>query len=90
MKTTHGKGISYKISAFSDKNANTYQFEDEQKNAKLNVASYFKSNYGITLRYPQLPLVLVSRRGRNIALPPELCQVKPGELIRACWPRSWP
>lgn len=87
MRTTHGRGISYKISAFSDKNAMTYVFRDEEKNTEMNVATYFEQHYQTQLRCPDLPLVLVSKRGRNIALPPEVCIVKPGELIQTCWPR---
>lgn len=49
---------------------------------EISVAAYFKRAYGTALKLPNLPLAIVSKRGREIALPPELCVIKSGALTK--------
>jgi len=51
----------------SDKTAKTMTFEVEGK-GKTSVANYFRSKYGITLNYPDMPLIKVGSPSKNICL----------------------
>jgi len=68
----------YLIVGVSDKTAKTMTFEVEGK-GKTSVANYFRSKYGITLNYPDMPLIKVGSPSKNICLPIELCSIVPGQ-----------
>jgi eukaryotic translation initiation factor 2C len=57
----------YLIVGVSDKTAKTMTFEVEGK-GKTSVANYFRSKYGITLNYPDMPLIKVGSPSKNICL----------------------
>jgi len=81
----------YLIVGVSDKTAKTMTFEVEGK-GKTSVANYFRSKYGITLNYPDMPLIKVGSPSKNICLRMffsflysnflqaiELCSIVPGQ-----------
>lgn len=69
-----GKKIRFKASGFSRDNADQFTFDGP--NGKVNVTSYFKSTYGITLNYPNLPLIL---KGSKSAIPIEVVTMSPSQ-----------
>eukprot|EP00915_Cephaloidophora_sp_WS-2016_P008293 GHVH01011441.1.p1 GENE.GHVH01011441.1~~GHVH01011441.1.p1 ORF type:complete len:1001 (+),score=144.65 GHVH01011441.1:61-3063(+) len=58
------------IDSFSSKTAKTHTFEKDGK--KVSIAEYMKSTYNMTLKYPDLPVVVVRSGGRKEEIPAEL------------------
>ena len=57
--TTHRGDMKrrFRIGKVVQETAETMTFEDKTRNCTMNVVEYFKEQYGITIKYPQLPLV---------------------------------
>lgn len=58
-------------------NANNCFFTDASAR-KVSVTEYFKRTYNLTLRYPLLPVVQITK---NAYIPMEVCNVVPGETF---------
>lgn len=73
---------TYKIEGISlDASARTFKFEhDGQETSPL---EYFRTRYGINLRHPDAPLLLVKPAKRNIMLPIELVDMSLQKLSKA-------
>ncbi|XP_052873404.1 protein argonaute-2 [Anopheles cruzii] len=65
--------------------ANAQQFTLDD-GTKLTVADYFSRKLNYKLRYPSLPVVHVGSSVRNVFVPPELCQVPPGQALNKTHP----
>ena len=78
IETTHGEHRRhYKIAKLTNYTARTHKFETDE--GTTTVQKYFETKYRIRLRFPDLPLVLMLPREKNIQLPMELCYVLGGE-----------
>jgi len=76
VEVTHGKKRSHKVNALVKETAKTCKFDS--KDGSISVADYFKKQYNIQLNYPDLPLVHVGSKTKNIYLPIEMCTVTKG------------
>ncbi|TIA88769.1 hypothetical protein E3P99_02408 [Wallemia hederae] len=78
VETNHNpnRKQTFAIQEVSDKNADTFIFEDSNGN-KLSISAYLKKTYNITLRHPQLPVV---GKSKTVFVPMELLNVLPGQL----------
>lgn len=81
VNTTHSKSAKqYKVWALTPLGADKTMFQvDDGK--EMSVAAYFSERYGMTLKYPGLPMVHVEPKKRNIYIPMELCKLAPGQRI---------
>ncbi|KAF8133993.1 Piwi domain-containing protein [Boletus edulis] len=72
------------LRAIASTNAKQTSFQCDEFNAKLSVADYFKKKYNKTLRYPELPVVILAGPNSKhpIYVPPELCEILPGQPFR--------
>lgn len=80
--TTPLKTFGYNGLVYDENNkargANTAVFVDSE-GKKMTVEKYFKDVKKITLKYPELPVLHVGSRTRNIYLPLELCGIPAGQ-----------
>ena len=77
--TTH-RGDSkrrFKIGKASSETSETMIFEDKSRGKNISVYEYFKEQYGITIKYPQLPLVM--KANGKTAFPIEFLRIVPAE-----------
>lgn len=64
-------------------NAQQVTFQCEEFDGKiLTVEKYFKEKYNITLNTPQAWLLNCGTRDKPVWIPPELCEVMPGQAFR--------
>ncbi|TPX51160.1 hypothetical protein SeMB42_g01966 [Synchytrium endobioticum] len=78
VETIHRGGSKrFKISNVSNENALQATFQ-QQNGERITINDYFRNVYNITLRHPQLPLIVVGE-SRKSQLPIELCKVLPGQ-----------
>ncbi|KAI0028802.1 Piwi domain-containing protein, partial [Vararia minispora EC-137] len=63
----------------NDKTAARHSFNCQELGGNVTVQQYFQQKYGITLRYPNAPLVDVGAPGKPTYLPAEVCTIEPGE-----------
>lgn len=88
LKHLKGLRVIYKMPG-SDASKKSYKFLDLAHNSKqemfvsdgrtISVYDYFRSrNY--TIKYPKLPCLKVGSSLRSISLPPELCEIPPGQV----------
>ena len=77
--TTHRGDMKqkFKIHSITNETANTWMFDNEKAGRKVSVAEYFKEEYNIVLKYPNLPLVLKSNK--KTAFPIECLSIIPGQ-----------
>ncbi|KAJ3101876.1 hypothetical protein HDU97_000989 [Phlyctochytrium planicorne] len=72
----------YKIKKLSKLNADRAEVTVDDANGgkpqKMSVTKYFKVTFGIDLKYPQLPLLVVGSQ-KEIFIPMEGCKIKPGQ-----------
>jgi eukaryotic translation initiation factor 2C len=47
----------FKVARISTDTANSYKFTPEEGKGEINITQYFKTNYKINLKYPNLPIV---------------------------------
>ncbi|OQR82053.1 Argonaute2 (AGO2), partial [Thraustotheca clavata] len=67
-----------RVNGLSPKSARDTFFEDEN-GKKMSVVQYFKSQYGITLQYPDLPCLHVGNPQGKIYYPIEVCATMEGQ-----------
>ncbi|CDW52904.1 eukaryotic translation initiation factor 2C 4 [Trichuris trichiura] len=67
----------FKITDFTTDTANTRRFQPDSQSAPINVYGYFLKQYGIKLKYPNLPLAIKGK----CAFPIELLNVLPGQRV---------
>ena len=82
---TVGKGIAVKRRNVQVKPLNAQQVSFQCKefdNKTLTVEVYFKKKYNITLKVPQAWLLNCGTRETPVWIPPELCEVMPGQAFR--------
>ncbi|GJN91402.1 hypothetical protein Rhopal_004423-T1 [Rhodotorula paludigena] len=74
VRDRDGKPVKRRIRSITSESARDYHFQTET--GTTNVANYFRSAYGVNLRHPEWPCVLVTRTAR---WPIELCQADVGQ-----------
>lgn len=82
---TDKKGSAVKRRKPQDKPLNAQQVSfkcNELGNKILTIEKYFKEKYNITLRTPQAWLLNCGTREKPVWIPPELCEVMPGQAFR--------
>ena len=81
FETTHipGSKRAHRASGLSTKSARDIVFSSESVGGKVSVLEYFSQLYDITLAYPDLPCVRVSKQDKEIFFPLEMCNVLPGK-----------
>ncbi|OQV17169.1 Protein argonaute-2 [Hypsibius exemplaris] len=78
VEVKHSGGLRrVRVAAVSKNSAKTQKFEQDGK--QITVADYFKKQYKIVLKYPDLPLVEVGTK-KNF-LPMEICEVAAGQKV---------
>ncbi|KAK7467442.1 hypothetical protein VKT23_004496 [Stygiomarasmius scandens] len=80
IKTTH-LGYRKTVKKLTNILPSQHEFDCAEFNARVNVETYFKRKYGITLRYPNIPLVDVGGQKANL-LPPEVCDILPNQPFK--------
>lgn len=78
VETNHNpnRKQTFRIQELSDKNADTYVFEDSNGN-RISISDYLRNTYNITLRNPHLPVV---GKSKTVFVPMELLNVLPGQI----------
>ncbi|KAG0216514.1 hypothetical protein BGX28_000028 [Mortierella sp. GBA30] len=71
LTSTSARDTKFTLDASPGEGSSTAPVERE-----INVATYFKETYGLTLQFPTLPCVSV---GKSIVLPMEVCSVVSGQ-----------
>ncbi|RDD37817.1 Protein argonaute 1A, partial [Trichoplax sp. H2] len=75
----HGdKKRKYRITDISNNKPNQIQFDHNGK--RVSVTDYFKTTYGYTIRYPDLPCLKMNNK--EIHLPMEVCEIVPGQYYK--------
>jgi len=67
------------------KNAREATFKLEEENGRsrmISVYDYFKQHHGLTLQFPDEPVLNVGNREKPVLLPMEVCTVMPGQAVR--------
>ena len=78
VETRHGKhSRHYRIAKLMKENAKQKKFE--HNGAMMTVQKYFEGQYKMRLQFPELPLVMMLPREKNIYMPMECCYVLGGE-----------
>lgn len=81
VQTTH-LGHKKSVKRASTLTARTYKFKwDEAGGQQISVEEYFQKKYGLRLQHPDMPLIDVGGTKANL-LPPEVCQILPGQPFR--------
>lgn len=74
VMVTYGQRRTYKVHRIAwTLNPLTYKFAHGNQNQTSSMYEYLKAAYGITLSYPQQPLLEIQQKRQNIYLPCELC-----------------
>ncbi|KAI8591999.1 Piwi domain-containing protein [Geranomyces variabilis] len=83
VTTTHrGDGRRrWKIFSITSTPASQTFFPMKDDAGDQNVVSYFKSRYGMALRYEHFPCLVVGDPAKHIYLPMEVCRIVPGQRI---------
>ncbi|KAJ3894462.1 argonaute-like protein [Lentinula edodes] len=76
VKTLH-LGYRKTVKSVTNLTPRQHRFTTEDM-GEVDVATYFRRKYNITLRYPDLPLVDVGGQKANL-LPPEVCEILPNQ-----------
>ena len=83
MRNKDGKAVQRRNIDVRPLNAQQVSFTcEEYDNKILTIAQYFKDKYNITLRMPQAWLLNCGTREMPVWIPPELCEVIPGQAFR--------
>ncbi|KAI9096097.1 Piwi domain-containing protein [Phlyctochytrium arcticum] len=69
----------YKIAKFTTLSARKSMFDQDGK--KVSVEAYFKEQYNMSLKYPNLPCIEAGPRERRVKFPMEICDVPPGQAL---------
>ncbi|KAE9400886.1 argonaute-like protein [Gymnopus androsaceus JB14] len=76
IRTTH-LGYKKTVKSVTNLKPRQHKFTSEEM-GEIDVESYFKRKYKITLKYPDIPLVDVGGQKANL-LPPEVCEILPNQ-----------
>ncbi|CAG8517995.1 10341_t:CDS:10 [Rhizophagus irregularis] len=79
----HNRKPVYKIKRITKESADNLKFYNDEKNSDMSISEYFLTKYEITLKFPNLPCILVNR---GIYLPIEVCYVLPGQRFEGPLP----
>ncbi|KZT01938.1 argonaute-like protein [Laetiporus sulphureus 93-53] len=83
VATTHlGYARKKAILRITNQTPKQARFDCQELGGMVTVEEYFKRKYKITLRHPNLPVVDIGSKQKPNLIPPELCEIFPGQAYR--------
>lgn len=77
--TTHrgDQKVRFKVAIVNEETPNSKRFEDRDSGKEMSISDYFKSQYNISLKYPNLPLAF--KANGKTAFPLECLMIAPAQ-----------